>query len=506
MPASRNGRLPASPAVAAPRQLPAREARRAAAATLDEWRRPSCIRWPRSRRRCGGSRRWWRAGRRRRRCSRRSPRRSGGCFRSNTRPLGRYEPDGTVTSSPTGRAGGHFPVGSRWPLGGMNVATLVFETGRPARIDDYADATGPLGVAAGEAGIRSAVGAPIMVEGRLWGSWPPARPGAAAAGGHRGAPRLVHRARRDGDRQRGGAGRGARLAEEQAALRRVATLVAGGVRRRRRCSPRSPRRSGGCWRSIRVAGPVRGRANMVRRHWPPAPTSRPPSAPARLGGERHTRSSAPDGPAGADRRLRRASGASADASASRGIRSSVGVPDQRRGPLCGAAWASASRSEPLPADTEARLAAFTELVATAIANAESRVGLARLAEEQAALRRVATLVARGAPPEEVFAAVTEEVGRLLGADLAAMARYKADDTVASWRGRGHAAARRSRSAVRGSSEATNCPRLVVQTGRPARIDDYPDASGPMRAVVRGRARSARRSARRSASRGGCGAL
>jgi glucose-6-phosphate-specific signal transduction histidine kinase len=37
-------------------------------------------------------------------------------------------------------------------------------------------------------------------------------------------------------------------------------------------------------------------------------------------------------------------------------------------------------------------------------------GSPRLAQEQAALRRVATLVARGAPPKEVFAAVTEEVG------------------------------------------------------------------------------------------------
>jgi hypothetical protein len=48
----------------------------------------------------------------------------------------------------------------------------------------------------------------------------------------------------------------------------------------------------------------------------------------------------------------------------------------------------------LPADAEARLVSFTELVATAIANADSRAALARLAEEQAALRRVATLVAR----------------------------------------------------------------------------------------------------------------
>ena len=52
----------------------------------------------------------------------------------------------------------------------------------------------------------------------------------------------------------------------------------------------------------------------------------------------------------------------------------------------------------LPADTEARLASFAELVATAIANTESRASLARLAEEQAALRRAASWwqgVARG---------------------------------------------------------------------------------------------------------------
>jgi GAF domain-containing protein len=74
-----------------------------------------------------------------------------------------------------------------------------------------------------------------------------------------------------------------------------------------------------------------------------------------------------------------------------------------------------SREQPLPSDTEALLASFTELVATAIANAESRARLARLAEEKAALQLVATLVARGIPQEELFEAVTEEVGALLGA-------------------------------------------------------------------------------------------
>jgi len=53
---------------------------------------------------------------------------------------------------------------------------------------------------------------------------------------------------------------------------------------------------------------------------------------------------------------------------------------------------------------------------------------ARLIEEQAALRRVATLVARGAAPEAVFAAVTEELVRLLGVDVATMCRYEPDGT------------------------------------------------------------------------------
>ncbi len=94
-----------------------------------------------------------------------------------------------------------------------------------------------------------------------------------------------------------------------------------------------------------------------------------------------------------------------------GIRSAVGSPILVEGSLWGAILAGSTLEEPLPADTEARLASFTELVATAIANTNSRAALGRLAEEQAALRRVATLVARATPPAQVFAAVAEEVGR-----------------------------------------------------------------------------------------------
>ena len=99
------------------------------------------------------------------------------------------------------------------------------------------------------------------------------------------------------------------------------------------------------------------------------------------------------------------------------------------GHLWGMIAAGRTVERPLPPETETRLADFTELVAAAIANAESRAQLAGLAEQQAALRRVATLVARGTPPEAVFAAVIDEVVQLFPVDYARMARYEADGTA-----------------------------------------------------------------------------
>jgi len=65
------------------------------------------------------------------------------------------------------------------------------------------------------------------------------------------------------------------------------------------------------------------------------------------------------------------SGAVGDIAREAGVRASVGVPVSVAGELWGVMIA-ASRSEPLPADTEARLAGFTELAATAVANAEAQ--------------------------------------------------------------------------------------------------------------------------------------
>ena len=86
--------------------------------------------------------------------------------------LGRYEPDGAATAlaawAMTG-AGSRVRVGDRLELGGRNVTTLVFQTRRPARIDDYANASGTVSAAVLAAGMRSVVGAPVSVAGRLWG-------------------------------------------------------------------------------------------------------------------------------------------------------------------------------------------------------------------------------------------------------------------------------------------------------------------------------------------------
>jgi signal transduction histidine kinase len=164
------------------------------------------------------------------------------------------------------------------------------------------------------------------------------------------------------------------------------------------------------------------------------------------------------------------------------VGSGVGTPVIVEGRLWGVMATYSPVGQPLPADTEARLANFTELLATAIANAESRAGLARLAEEQAALRRVATLVARGAPPEEVFAAVTEEVGRLLGTHLAGMARYESNDTVtvlATWAAEGEHPLVPGPWPLEGGDLAST----ISRTGRPVRIDDYHGVPGHIAAFV-----------------------
>jgi signal transduction histidine kinase len=159
-----------------------------------------------------------------------------------------------------------------------------------------------------------------------------------------------------------------------------------------------------------------------------------------------------------------------------GFTSSVGAPIVVEGSVWGTLFVHSKRSEPLPAGTEQRLASFAELVATAILNAQAGAELRRLAADDAALRRVATLVARESPPPEVFAAVVTEIGKLLGVEDTALLRYEEDGTatvVARWGRRQEALPIGARLPVKGH----NVTALVRETSRPARIDDYRTASG-----------------------------
>ena len=84
--------------------------------------------------------------------------------------VGRYDGDGAATAIGSWSAsGGGVPVGTRSAIGGHNVLTIVAETGKPARVDGYDDASGEAAEIARRFGWRSSIAAPIVVEGRVWG-------------------------------------------------------------------------------------------------------------------------------------------------------------------------------------------------------------------------------------------------------------------------------------------------------------------------------------------------
>jgi GAF domain-containing protein len=398
--------------------------------------------------------------------------------------MGRYEDDGTVTCvAAWGTPAGRFPVGSRSKLEGKNLVTIVLETGRPARVDHFAHASGPIGVAGRESGFHSAVGAPIVVEGRRWGVMtvgstlvkPPLPPDTEAR--LESFTELVATAVANAESR----ARIARLAEEQAALRRVATLVARG--------PPPEEVFSGVTEEIGKVLAV-GYAHLGR--YEPDGTVTfvaasgaasgvlPVGARLALGGKNVTTLVLETGRPARIETYADASGPIAIAAGERAVRSSIGTPVTVEGRVWGVMVVGSSRERPLPADTEERLASFTELVATAIANAESRAGLAGLAEEQAALRRVATLVARATPPEEVFATVTEEIGRLLRAEYAGLNRFESDDTtmtiVSIWSSSGDEVPPGGTRQILGGK---NISTTVFETGRATRIDGYADSSGPI---------------------------
>ena len=94
------------------------------------------------------------------------------CVRAATAGLWRYEASGEITLLAAvyhSDAPVKWPVGTRTPVDGNTLATLVQRTGRPARMDSYDNVAGTLAARIRAVDIRAAVGVPIICDGRVWG-------------------------------------------------------------------------------------------------------------------------------------------------------------------------------------------------------------------------------------------------------------------------------------------------------------------------------------------------
>jgi signal transduction histidine kinase len=425
--------------------------------------------------------------------------------------VARYDGDAIVIAA-LGRPELELPnppaVGERFPLDGDHVAVTVRRTGRPARMDSHEHAAGVSAARIRKMGIASMVGVPIMVGAELWGVAAVASRGEplpadtevgiadfadlVATAIANAAAREQLNTSRDSLRQ---------LARQQTALRRVAELVA------REAEPAAvfnavAEEMASCLDAynatvIRHEGDFLVIEAMASFNQdlpnPPAVGARLPlegdhiapmilrtGQPARMDSHEH------------------AAGETAAVIRALGIQSMVGVPIVVGGQIWGSA-AVGSRTGPLPPDTEVRMADFADLVATSIANAATRAdlqasrdslreladSLSVLARQQAALRRVATFVARGVSQSEFFSAVAEEMAGCLDVGNAEVLRFEdggaAIVVVASYAAPGvpHLSL-----GERLSAEGDNVAAMVLRTRQSARMDSWEGAVGPIAERVR----------------------
>src|ERR1700758_3371273 len=418
--------------------------------------------------------------------------------------VGRYDGDDIVIAA-LGRPEIDLPnppaVGERFPLDGDHVAAIVRRTGRPARIDSHEHAAGASAARLREMGVKSMVAVPIMVGEQLGGGAAVAARGAplpadtevgiadfadlvATAIANAAAREQVNFSR-DSLRE---------LARHQTALRRVAELVA------REAEP------GEVFNAVaeEMADCLDIFNALVIRYEDDAMAI---EAVARLDpdmpnkpavGERFPMEG--DHVVGMVRSTGRparmdtfddATGFATARAREVGAQSAVGVPIVVGTHLWGVVVVL-SRTGPLPADTEARIADFADLVSTAIANAatraelrSSRDDLRQLAQQQTALRRVAELVARELEPADVFEAVAEEMANCLDVYNATVARFEGDDAVIVALGRPDVDLPDSPAiGERYPLEGEDAAAIVRRTGRPGRIDSYELAAGAAAARIR----------------------
>ena len=393
-----------------------------------------------------------------------------------------HEPLGfVVVGIGNGVAG--IPLGSRSTLDEGLAVTAAYRTGRPARVDarDLSAVNGTIGEAGRRMGIVCAVASPIIVRDRVWGM-------ISLSGTQPLSPDTEERLERFSELVGIAIGRAdAReaerlLADEQAALRRVATLVAQGV-------PAAEMFSAVCEEIANLfcediaavlkfdsAAAAVTFVGLTTNVWGPE-----------IGARFQLSDETPSGRVYATGRSARID--AQDWSKARSpigqlmdrarIVSAVASPIIVEGRVWGTTCAQ-STTKLLPLDAEERLERFSELVGIAIGSAEAQHAERLLADEQAALRRVATLVAQGVPAAEMFSAVCEEIARLFGADLAAVGKFHREAAAVTFIG----LTKNVEGVEIGSrielSDETPTGR-VYATGQSARIDgsDWSKAQSPI---------------------------
>ena len=285
------------------------------------------------------------------------------------------------------------------------------------------------------------------------------------------------------------------LAEEQAALRRVATLVASGAQPAEVFSAVADELG----RLIGAEATFVSRVDLSSADWPGASAADPSGEPAGdtttvLGSYGRVSGEVPVGfriklhpgmvttaalRTGRTARIsgeRLAKGPFGAIVGRLGMRAAVATPIVVEGRRWGVAVAATSR-EDFPPGTESRMAEFMELAAMAIGNALAEQRLRELADTQASLRRLAMLVARGESPEAVFAAVTREALRHFGNGTARMIRFELDGTATLVANEGMTAPDVRVGERWEGYPPTGLTATVLRTGRAARVDDYRDIPG-----------------------------
>jgi signal transduction histidine kinase len=112
-----------------------------------------------------------------------------------------------------------------------------------------------------------------------------------------------------------------------------------------------------------------------------------------------------------------------------------------------------------------------------MANVDAAQKLRELADTQASLRRLAVLIASGAAPETVFAAVTEEALRHFGGGTARTIRYELDGSATLVANQGTIGPHVRVGERWEGYPATGLTATVRDTGRAARVDNYRDVTG-----------------------------